>query len=105
MSSRPPGAEHTGIDIKGSAPGGFKAEVDVDTDGSGRSPAATAVTMLILVAAACLASLTFAAICSLGHAPALFLVLADPAAFAGVLLPGTIIAFRPGRQPGQHHGL
>lgn len=91
--------ERTGIHIKGSAPGGFAAELDVDTDGSGRSPTAKAVTMLILVAAACFASAFFAVICWLAHAPALLLVPAVLAAFAGVLATGTIIAFRPGRQP------
>jgi hypothetical protein len=93
------GRERTGIHVKGSAPGGFAAELDVDTDGSGRSPAAKAVTMLILVAAACVATATFAVICWLVHAPALLLVLAVLAVFAGVLITGTMIAFRPGRQP------
>jgi hypothetical protein len=90
--------ESTGIHFKGSAPG-FAAELDVNTDGSGRSPTATAVTMLILVAAASFASATFAVICGLVHAAALLLVLTALGAFAGVLLTGTIIAFRPGRRP------
>ena len=91
--------EKTGIRFKGSAPGGFTAELDVSTDGPGRSPAATAMTMLILVAAACAAAATFAVICGLVHAPALLLVLTALGAFAGVLVTGTIIAFRPGRRP------
>ena len=91
--------EKTGLRFKGSAPGGFTAELDVNTDGPGRSPAATAMTMLILVAAACAAAATFAVICGLVHAPALLLVLTSLGAFAGVLVTGTIIAFRPGRRP------
>lgn len=86
--------EKTGIHFKGSAPGGFAAELDVNTDGSGRSPTASAVTMLMLVLGACIAAVTVAVICKLAAAPALLLVIAALAAFAGALITGTIISFR-----------
>jgi hypothetical protein len=88
------GREKTGIHFKGSAPGGFAAELDVNTDGSGQSPTATAVTMLMLVVGACLAAVTVAGICKLVAVPALLLVIAALAVFAGVLITGTIICFR-----------
>ena len=93
------GREHTGIHIKGSAPGGFAGEIHVTATGSGHSSTAKAMTMLILVAAACLVSFTFAVICWLAHAPALVLALTAVAGFAGVFTAGAIIAFRRGWQP------
>ena len=50
--------------------------------------------MLILVAGACLAAITITVICKLVAAPALLLAIAAPAAFASVLITGTIISFR-----------
>jgi hypothetical protein len=94
-----PVREDIGIRVKGSAPGGFTAELDVTAAGTGHSPTAKAVTMLILVATACLAAITFSAISWLAHAPALVLVLVAAITFAGVLLTGAIIAFRKGEQP------
>ena len=52
--------------------------------------------MLILVAQACLAALTIAGICKLAGAPALLLLIAALAVFAGVMIAGTVISFRRG---------
>ena len=79
--------------FRGKIPG-FSTELDVKRRGSDRSPTAKATTMLILVAEACLAAITIAVICKLVAAPALLLVIAALAAFASVLITGTIISFR-----------
>ena len=79
--------------FRGKIPG-ISGELDVKRRGSDRSPAAKATTMLILVAEACLAAVTIAVICRLVNAPAVLLVTAALAAFAGVLTTGTIISFR-----------
>jgi hypothetical protein len=75
---------------------GFSGELDLKRRGSDRSPTAMATTMLILVAEACLAALTIAGICKLAGAPALLLLIAALAVFAGVMITGTAISFRRG---------
>jgi hypothetical protein len=79
--------------LKGKIPG-ISGELDLKRRGSDRSPAAMATTMLILVAGACLAAITITVICKLVAAPALLLAIAAPAAFASVLIAGTVISFR-----------
>jgi hypothetical protein len=79
--------------LKGKIPG-ISGELDLKRRGSDRSPAAMATTMLILVVGACLAAITITVICKLVAAPALLLAIAAPAAFASVLIVGTIISFR-----------
>jgi hypothetical protein len=76
--------------LKGRIPG-IMGELDLERRGSDRSPTAMATTMLILVAGACLAAVTITVICKLVAAPALLLAIA---AFASVLIAGTIISFR-----------
>jgi hypothetical protein len=78
--------------LRGKIPG-ISGELDLKRRGSDRSPTAKATTMLILVAEACLAAVTIAVICKLVAAPALLLVIAALAAFAAVLITGTIISF------------
>ena len=78
--------------FRGKIPG-ISGELDLKRRGSDRSPTAKATTMLILVAEACLAAVTIAVICKLVAAPALLLLIAALAAFAGVLITGTIISF------------
>ena len=99
--------EDFGFVLRGKIPG-ISGELDLTRRGPDRSPAAKATTMLILVAEACLAAVTIAVICKLVAAPALLLVTAALAAFAGVLITGTIISFHrdgpaqagPGGTPG-----
>jgi hypothetical protein len=79
--------------FRGKVPG-FSGELDLKRRGSDRSPTAKATTMLILVAEACLAAVTIAAICKLVAASALLLAVAALATFAGVLIAGTVISFR-----------
>jgi hypothetical protein len=73
---------------------GFAAELTVKRRGPDRSPTAKATTTLLLVAGACFASVTIAAICELAHSSALLLIIAAFIAFASVMIAGTIISFR-----------
>jgi hypothetical protein len=78
--------------LRGKIPG-ISGELDLKRRGSDRSPTAKATAMLILVAGACLAAITITVICKLVVAPALLLAIAALAAFASVLITGTIISF------------
>jgi len=80
------------ITVKG--PAGVSGQVDFERQGSDRSLTARATTMMMVVAVACLAAVTIAVVCKLAEAPSLLLALGAIAAFAGVLIAGTIISFR-----------
>jgi hypothetical protein len=73
---------------------GFSGELNLNRRGSERSPTAMATTMLILVAEACIAAISIAVICKLAGAPALVLLVAALAGFAGVMIAGTFFSFR-----------
>ena len=85
--------EHFDFVLKGKIPG-ISGELDLTRRGSDRSPTAKATTMLILIAGACLAAITITVICKLVAAPAMLPAPAALAAFASVLMAGTIISFR-----------
>jgi hypothetical protein len=85
--------EDFGFVLKGKIPG-ISGELNLKRRGSDRSPAAKATTVLILVAGACLAAITITVICKLVAAPGPLPAIAALAAFASVVITGTIISFR-----------
>jgi len=84
---------------------GISGELYLKRRGSARSPTAKATTMLILVAGAGLAAITITVICKLVAAPAILSAIATLAAFASVLINGTIISFRRTPPPGSSRRL
>jgi hypothetical protein len=79
--------------LEGKIPG-ISGKLNLKKRGSDRSPAAKAMTILILIAGACLTAITITVTCKLAAAPTLLLVIAPLVASTSVLIVGTIISFR-----------
>jgi len=89
--------ERTGIKVKGSALG-LNGELEVTAAGSTGSPTTRAITMLIIVATACVCAIVVTLIAWLAHAPGPVLVLAALVVLAALLIAGVIIAFHVDKQ-------
>jgi hypothetical protein len=85
--------ERTGIYLRGKA-GPLEGEMEVRTESEGSTPAATAMTMLLVVTAAFLSGGLATLIFWVAHVSGLALAFAGVGAFAAVFVACTILVFR-----------